>query len=60
MNGEKRIQAESFIVYGWFEAVFQSEEQMDTLVRTSHVSSTDIGMEFGKLWNSYHEERGNS
>ena len=24
-----------------------SEEQMDTLVRPAHVSSTDIGMEFG-------------
>ena len=37
----------------------KSEEQIDTLVRTVHVFSTDIGMKFGmkKMWNSYHEER---
>ena len=37
----------------------KSEEQIDTIVRTVHVFSTDIGMEFGmkKMWNSYHEER---
>ena len=40
----------------------KSEEQMDTLVRTVHVISTDIRMEFGmkKLWNSCHEEKENS
>ena len=37
----------------------KSEEQTNTLVRTVHVFSTNIGMEFGdkEMWNSYNEER---
>ena len=40
----------------------KSEEQIDTLVTTVHVFSTDIEMEFGmkKMWNSYYEERESS
>ena len=40
----------------------KSEEQIDTLVRTVHLFSTDIRMESGmqKMWNSYHEERESS
>ena len=41
--GKERIQSESFVLIDGFK----SEELMDTLVRTVHVFSTDIGMEFG-------------
>ena len=41
--GKERIQSESFVLID----DFRSEEQMDTLVRTVHVFSIDIGMEFG-------------
>ena len=44
--GKERMQTESFVVHGWFEAVFQDWEQTDTIVRPVHVFSTDIRMEF--------------
>ena len=34
----------------------KSEEQIDTLVRTVHVFSTDTEMDFG-MWNSYYKKR---
>ena len=43
----------------YLKLLFKSEEQMDTLVRTVHVFSTDIGTEPGMktMRNSCHEER---
>ena len=44
--GNERIKAESFVVHG-LKLFLKTEEQIDTLVRTAHVFSTDVGMEFG-------------
>ena len=43
--GKERIQAESFVAHD-LKVFPKSEEQMDTLVRTVHVFSTNIGIEF--------------
>ena len=44
--GKERIQAESLVAHD-LKVFPKSEEQMDTLVRTVHVFSTDIEMESG-------------
>ena len=43
--GKERIQAESFVAHD-LRVFPKSEEQMDTLVRTVHIFSTNIGIEF--------------
>ena len=47
--GKERLQAKSLILLYMddLKLFAKSEEQIHTLVRTVHVFSTDIGMEFG-------------
>ena len=45
--GKEGIQIKSLVIYGWFKTVCWEWRTDDTLVRTVHVFSTNIGMEFG-------------
>ena len=57
MNGEKYKINHLFFMDD-LKLLSKSEKQMDTLVRTVYVFSTDWdGVWNEKMWNSYHEER---
>ena len=45
--GKERIQADELLFIDYLRLFSKSQEQMDSLVRTVHVFSTDIKMEFG-------------
>ena len=45
--GKKEYKLNHLLFMGDLKLFLKSEEQMDTLVRTVYVFSTDIGMEFG-------------
>ena len=45
--GKERIQADELLFIDYLRLFSKSQEQMDLLVRTVHVFSTDINMEFG-------------
>ena len=57
--GKKEYKLTRLLFMDHLKLYAKSEEQTNTLVRTVHVFSTNIGMEFGdkEMWNSYNEER---
>ena len=59
---KKEYKLNRLLFMGDLKHFSKSEEQMDTLVKTIYVFSTDIGTEFEikKMWNSYHEEEESS
>ena len=46
MNGERKYKLNYLLFVDDVKLVSKSEEQIDTFVRTTHVFSTDIGIEF--------------
>ena len=45
--GKKEYKLNHLLIMDDLKLFFKSEKQMDTLVRTVHFFSTDVGMEFG-------------
>ena len=46
MNGERKYKLNYLLFVDDLKLLSKSEEQIDKFVRTAHVFSTDIGMEF--------------
>ena len=59
--GKKEYKLNQLLFMNDLKLLSKSREQMDTLMRTVYVFSTNMGMEFRmKVWNSYHDERESS
>ena len=46
-SGKKEYQQNHFLNVDDLKLFSKSEDQIDALVRTAHVFSTDVGMDFG-------------